>query len=73
VAGELLDELSDAEIKQQLLIKRDRLRESLAKVEQALEAYENPARRHKMGPEARENISEAQRKRWAAWRKEHKK
>jgi hypothetical protein len=73
MANELFDEMSDAEIKQQLIARRDRLREQLAKCEQAIEAFENPSRRHKMGEEARENISEAQRKRWANWRKENKK
>ena len=54
------DDLSDVEIREQLIKKRDQLRASLAKVEAALLAFdEEPQRRHKMGDEARKNISAA--------------
>jgi hypothetical protein len=68
------DVLSDVEIREQLVRKRDQLQQSLAKVDAALLAFdEEPHRRHKMGAEARKNISAAQKRRWAKWRKAHKK
>ncbi len=68
------DDLSDVEIREQLVRKRDQLQQSLAKVEAALLVFdEEPSRRHKMGDEARKNISAAQRRRWAKWRKARKK
>ena len=73
MANEMFDELSDAEIKEQLVRRLERLREQVARTEQALEAFENPARRHKMNEEARANTAAAQKKRWANWRKENKK
>lgn len=70
MADDLNDLLSDVEIKQSLIARRDRLREQLTKCEQAIEAFENPVRRHKMDTTARANIAEAQKKRWANWRRE---
>jgi hypothetical protein len=62
------EDLSDVEIREQLIGKRDQVRASLARVEAALLAFdEEPQRRHKMGDEARKNISAAQRRRWAKW------
>ena len=70
----MADDLSDVEIREQLVRKRDQLRASLAKVEAALLVFdEEPQRRHKMGNEARKNISAAQKLRWKKWRKAHKK
>jgi len=73
MANEMFDELSDAQIKEQLLRRLERLREQVAKTEQALEAFENPTLRHKMNKEPQANIAAAQKKRWANWRKENKK
>lgn len=73
MAEEFDDLMSDAAIRASLMARRDRLREQLEKVEQAISAFENPVRRHKMDTVARKNIAEAQKKRWANWRREHKK
>ena len=70
----MADVLSDVEIREQLLRKRDQVQQSLARVEAALLAFdEEPQRRYKMGAEARKNISAAQKRRWEKWRKARKK
>lgn len=70
MVDELSGEMSDAEIREQLALRVKRLKDALARAEQALQAFENPTLYHKMGTEARQNISVAQRKRWQNFRLE---
>jgi hypothetical protein len=72
VGNKPVADLSDAEIRESLKARRTRVAAELAKLDAVIEAFDTePAHRHKMDSKARQNISAAQKKRWATWRKAH--